>query len=112
MSTISPTTSSEPPTPSDLMDQVLPIAGVILVAGPPALIIAAPLVLLALAMVGAFLLIVTYVVVAVATVAVVGVAVAVPYRVGRRAAAHWAARPVAAHEPASGHMVPRAAASV
>src|SRR3954453_22509430 len=65
--------------PRDVMlDEVLPLIGVVLVAGPPALIVAGPLMLLALAVCGAFLLIATYVLVAMANAALAAAAVAMP----------------------------------
>ncbi len=74
-------------TVGDVFDEVLPIVGVVFVAGPPVLVSGALLALLALMVIGALTLIVTLaaVVAAVASLAgLAGAAVAVPYRVLRR----------------------------
>jgi hypothetical protein len=89
----------EPVTLSDMLQEVLPLVGVVLVAGPPALVLAMPFVLLALAVCGAFVLMVTYVVAGVAIIALGGAIVTLPYSLVRRLAQHRAERAQPAERP-------------
>jgi hypothetical protein len=89
---IKPQTSAadDLPTFREMLAEILPLVGVVVVAGPPAVLLAGPLVLGALMLAGPFLLIATGVLVVVsALVAVAAVAaltraiVATPYTVVR-----------------------------
>ena len=69
------TTSSEPQTFGEMFWELLPLIGVVAVAGPPVVFFAGPLLFLVLMLIGPFALIVTLTVVAVAvTVVLVGLA--------------------------------------
>jgi hypothetical protein len=77
---MSPTTLKKPPAPScarplptfgEMLGEVLPLVGVVVVAGPPVILLAAPLVLGALLLAGPFALAVTLVAVVVVTQLVV-----------------------------------------
>lgn len=99
----------------DLLDDVVPIVGVVFVAGPPVLVSGALTALVALMIIGALTLILTFVgvIAAAALVAwLVVAAVAAPYRLIRRrrtrreelpAARPLPPTPIAAHWAASAH---------
>ena len=80
-------------------DEALPLFGAVWVAGPPIILVAGPLVLLALMLAGPFVLIVTLVVVLVAAAALVGLSVAAPYLLVRHFRGHRA-DPTSTHAPA------------
>ena len=65
------------PTVGDIIEEEIPLVGLIPVAGPPILLLAGPLVLFALLLAGPFALLVTLVVVLVAAAAVVGLVAAI-----------------------------------
>jgi hypothetical protein len=101
---MSTTTLITPPEPSgvddlpsfgDMLRGILPLIGVVAVAGPPVVFLAAPLVLFALMLTGPFVLVVTLVLVAVAglvavaaLVALAGAIAVAPYRLVRHLRAH------------------------
>jgi hypothetical protein len=64
-------TPGESPTLRETLDDVLPVIGVVFVAGPPVVFLAAPWVLLALMLAGPFALVVAFVAVVLAAVAAV-----------------------------------------
>jgi hypothetical protein len=74
--------SSERPTFREMLDDVLPVIGVVFVAGPPVIAVAAPWLLLVLMLSGPFAVLVAFAVVvllAVAALAAVAGIVAAPY---------------------------------
>jgi hypothetical protein len=85
----------EPPTDGEILGEVGPLVGVVPVAGPPVVLLAGPVVLLALLLAGPFAVLLTLVVLLVAVIAVVALIAAVvasPFVLvdrlrGRRAAA-------------------------
>ena len=84
-------TASGPPTPGDLLADIVPVIDTVFVAGPPVLVMWAGTVLLALMLAGPFALLVTFVVVLVAAAALVALAgaiLATPYLLIRRFRAH------------------------
>jgi hypothetical protein len=60
---------SESPTFRDILDDILPVIGVIVVAGPPVIFLAGPWLLLVLMLSGPFALVVAYVVVGLVAIA-------------------------------------------
>ena len=86
----------EPHQPSDdVVDDTLPLVDLVAVAGPPVVLLAGPLVLFALVLVGPFALLLTLVVVlaaAATVVALVGAILASPYLLVRHLRAHRAER--------------------
>jgi hypothetical protein len=77
-----PLTSSERPTFREMLDDVLPVIGVVFVAGPPVIFLAGPWLLLALMLSGPFALVAAFVVVgliAAALVATLAAVVAAPF---------------------------------
>ena len=78
---------SKQATAGAMLDEILPLIGVIPVAGPAAILVAGPWLLLALMLAGPFALLVTLVVVLAAAAAVVGLIgaiLATPYLLVRR----------------------------
>jgi len=83
--------ASAPPTFGEMLDETLPLIGVIPVAGPPAVLLAGPWLLLALLLVGYVALMLTVAALLMAAAAVVGALrelVAAPYRLGRDLRGH------------------------
>jgi hypothetical protein len=88
--------SSGRPTGGELLREVVPLVGVVVVAGPPVVLLAGPLVLLALMVAGPFVLVLTFVAVLAGStivVSLIGAILASPYVLvrdlrARRAAAH------------------------
>jgi hypothetical protein len=79
--------ASGPPTFRDMLDDVLPVIGVVFVAGPPVIFLAGPWLLLVLMLSGPFALVVTFVVVgllAAALLATLGALVVAPFVLVRR----------------------------
>ena len=72
-----PSTPDERPTFREILDDVLPVIGVIFVAGPPVVFLAAPWLLLALMLSGPFALVVAFVVVALAAAALLATLAAI-----------------------------------
>jgi hypothetical protein len=73
---------SEHPTRAETPAEIVPVIGVVAVAGPPVVLLAGPLVLLALIIAGPFLLLLTLVAVLVASavvLALIGAILASPY---------------------------------
>jgi len=91
--------AAEPLTTADVLEEVLPLIGVVVVAGPPAIILIGFFALFALAVCGAFLLLVTYVLVAAAIVALGGATVAMTYQLVCRVAGRWTGRAQPAMRP-------------
>jgi hypothetical protein len=80
-------TSRERPTFREMLDDVLPVIGVVFVAGPPVIFLAAPWLLLVLMLSGPFALVVAFVVVglvASALLATLGALVVAPFVLVRR----------------------------
>lgn len=85
----------EPPSRGEMLGEIVPLIGTVAVAGPPVVLLAGPLVLLALLLAGPFAVLLTLVVLLVAAIAVVALIAAIlasPYLLvrylrGRRAAA-------------------------
>jgi len=84
-----------PPTFGEILDEILPLVGVVVVAGPPVVLLAGPLVLGALMLAGPFALAATMVLVlvvalvaAAALLALTGAVVATPYLLARRLREH------------------------
>jgi len=78
---------SESPTFREILDDILPVIGVIVVAGPPVIFLAGPWLLLVLMLSGPFALVVAYVVVglvAVALLAALAAIVVAPFVLVRR----------------------------
>jgi hypothetical protein len=78
--------ASAPPTFGEMLEETLPLIGVIPVAGPPAVLLAAPWLLLVLVLVGYFALMLTVAAVLVAAAALVGLVrdlAAAPHRLVR-----------------------------
>jgi hypothetical protein len=74
--------SSEHPARDELLGEIVPVIGVVAVAGPPVVLLAGPLVLLALMVAGPFVLVLTLVAVLIgstALVALIGAILASPY---------------------------------
>jgi hypothetical protein len=106
---MSTTTLTTPPEPSavdqlpsfgDMLRAILPLIGVVAVAGPPVVFLAGPLVLFALMLTGPFVLAMTLVLAAAAAVvavaalvALAGAIVAAPYRLVRHLRAHYGRHP-------------------
>ena len=77
---------SKQPTAGAMLDEILPLIGVIPVAGPAAILVAGPWLLLALMLAGPFALLVTLVVLLAAAatlVGVIGAILATPYLLAR-----------------------------
>jgi hypothetical protein len=93
-----PLTRTERPTFGEILDDVLPVIGVIFVAGPPVVFLAAPWLLLALMLSAPFALLVAFVVVALVAVALLvtlAAVLAAPYVLVRRLRRSYrAAQPV------------------
>jgi hypothetical protein len=84
--------ASASPTFAEVLDETLPLVGVIPVAGPPAVLLVGPLVLFALLLVGPFALLVTLAVLLVAAwalVALIAAILASPYLLVRHLRARW-----------------------
>jgi hypothetical protein len=82
-----PLSSTELPAFGEMLDDILPVIGVVLVAGPPVIFVAGPWLLLALMLSGPFALLVAFVVVglvAAALVVTLAAIVATPYVLVRR----------------------------
>jgi hypothetical protein len=80
-------TSGERPTFREMLDDVLPVIGVVFVAGPPVVFLAAPWLLLVLMLSGPFALVVAFVVVGLvagALIATLGALVVAPFVLVRR----------------------------
>lgn len=74
--------ASDPPTFGELLGKTLQLIGVVVVAGPPVVLLAGPLLLLALVLIGPFALLFTLVVlfvVALVLVALTGALLAMPF---------------------------------
>ena len=85
---------SNRPTAGARLDEILPLIGVIPVAGPPAILVAGPWLLLALMLAGPFALLVTFVVLlaaAAALIGLIGAILAAPYALVRHLGRYWAA---------------------
>jgi hypothetical protein len=70
------------PTPGEILREIVPLVGVVVVAGPPVVLLAGPLVLLALMVAGPFVLVLTLVAVLIGSTALValsGAILASPY---------------------------------
>jgi hypothetical protein len=88
--------SSDQPTRGEMLAEIIPLVGVVVVAGPPVVLLAGPLVLFALLLVGPFVLVLTLVALLIGStilVALIGAILASPYLLvrhlrERRAAAH------------------------
>jgi hypothetical protein len=84
----------DPPTLGAMLDDLLPVIGVVFVAGPPVVLLGGPLVLGALMLAGPFALAATMVLVvavalaAAALLALTGAVVAAPFVVARRVRGH------------------------
>ena len=89
----------------EMLDEIIPLIGVVPVAGPPAVFIAGPWLLFGLMLAAPFALLVTMVLAVVAAIALAGIAAAVlasPYFLFRHLHARWTARvpaPVRVREP-------------
>jgi hypothetical protein len=89
--------SSEHPGRGDVLREIVPVVGVVAVAGPPVVLLAGPLVLFALIVAGPFLLMLTFVALLMAStvvVALIGAILASPYLLvrhvrERRAETQW-----------------------
>src|SRR4051794_40799189 len=82
-----PRTSGERPTFREMLDDVLPVIGVVFVAGPPVIFVAGPWLLLVLMLSGPFALVVAFVVVGLvagALLATPGALVVAPFVLVRR----------------------------
>jgi hypothetical protein len=90
--------ATELPTFGEMLEDVLPVIGVVVVAGPPVIFVAAPWLLLGLMLSGPFALLVAFVVVGVVAAAVlvtVAGIVAAPYVLVRRLhRRYWATRAI------------------
>jgi hypothetical protein len=106
-------TVGDPPTVGEMLEEILPLIGVVAVAGPPAIILLGPLVLFALMLAGAFALAATLALAVVAAriaagviVALIGAIVAAPYLLAGRVRHHFhprtGARQLVAVEPRHG----------
>jgi hypothetical protein len=74
--------SSERPTGGEMLREIVPLVGVVVVAGPPVVLLAGPLVLLALMVAGPFVLVLTIVALLIGStvlVALIGAFLASPY---------------------------------
>ena len=88
--------SSERPTCGEILREIVPLVGVVVVAGPPVVLLAGPLVLLALMVTGPFVLVLTLVAVLIGStglVALIGAILASPYVLVR----HLRERPARGH---------------
>jgi hypothetical protein len=89
--------SAEHPGRGDVLREIVPVVGVVAVAGPPVVLLVGPLVLFALIVAGPFLLMLTFVAVLIAStvlVALIGAILASPYLLvrhvrERRAETQW-----------------------
>jgi len=87
VSDAAPLTSTERPTFREMLDDVLPVIGVVFVAGPPVIFLAGPWLLLVLMLSGPFALVVAFVVVglvAAALLATLAAIVVAPFVLVRR----------------------------
>ena len=96
--------ASAPPSFGEMLDETLPLIGVIPVAGPPAILLVGPWLLLAVLLVGYFALMLTVAAVLMAAAVLMGALrelAAAPYRLGRdlrgHRAGHLSLRAPAAH---------------
>jgi hypothetical protein len=78
-----PPSASEPPTVGEMLAEAVPLAGVIAGFGPPVAFLAGPWLLVALALVGPFALVFTFLVAATLLVLVAGTILATPYLLAR-----------------------------
>jgi hypothetical protein len=90
-----PSAVDDPPTFGEMLEEILPLIGVVVVAGPPVVLLVGPLVLFALMLAGPFALAVTLLLVlavalvaAAVLVALTGAVVATPYLLVRRLRGH------------------------
>jgi hypothetical protein len=83
---------SEPPIVGEMIDEIVPLIGVVPVAGPPVIYLAGPWVLLALTLTGPFLLLVTFALAAMSLVAVTAAILAPPYLLVRHLYKSWTRR--------------------
>jgi hypothetical protein len=79
-----------PPPNDEVLDELSPLLGVIAVAGPPVLLLAGPLVLMALMVAGPVVLILTGVALLAGVAGLLGVVLAVPFLLLRTARARLA----------------------
>jgi hypothetical protein len=105
VSDAAPLTGGESPTFRDMLDDVLPVIGVIFVAGPPVIFLAGPWLLFVLMLSGPFALVVAFVLVglvAAALLATLAAIVVAPFVLVRRLhRKYWSAR--AARVPVPHH---------
>ncbi len=105
----------EPPTFGEMLDDITPVVGVIAVAGPPVIFVAAPWLLLGLLLSGPFALAVALAVVAMLLVALMAAIVAIlaaPYLLVRYVRARRAERAVAVAGAPAAPLVPVGSARV
>jgi hypothetical protein len=88
------------PTFGEMLEEVLPLVGVVVVAGPAAIFVAAPLVLLALMLAAPFAVLVTFVLLGLAAATVVAVVARALVAIGSMLVRHLPRRP-ARSAPAS-----------
>lgn len=84
---------SVPPTGADMITEILPLIGVVPVAGPPVIFVAGPWVLLALMLTGPCLLLVTVALGVIVLVAATAAILAPPYLLVRHLATYWTGEP-------------------
>jgi hypothetical protein len=87
--------ASEDPTFAEVLDETVPVIGVVPVAGPPAVFLLGPWVLFGLMLAGPFAVLATLVVLLVAAwalVGLIGAILAAPFVLVRHLHAHWAGR--------------------
>jgi hypothetical protein len=95
---------SEHPTRGEVWGEIVPVVGVVVVAGPPLVLLAGPLVLVALIVAGPFVLMLTVVALLIGStvvVALVGLILASPYLLLRHLRAHRAAAQPSFSAPAA-----------
>jgi hypothetical protein len=88
-----PPSDLAPPTAGALLDEVLPLIGVVVMAGPPAVFVVVPWLLFALMLVGPFLILVTFALAAVTFFALTAAILSPPYLLVRHLRTHRTRRP-------------------
>jgi hypothetical protein len=88
-----PTFDFEPQTAGAVLDEVLPLIGVVAMAGPPVVFVVVPWVLFALMLVGPFLLLVTFVLAGVILFALAVAILSPPYLLVRYLRTRWTRQP-------------------
>lgn len=87
------TSESDPPSVGEMLGEIVPLVGFVAVAGPPVIFVVGPWALVVLALIGPFLLLLSFVLAAALVVAVGAAFLAPPYLLVRHIRVHRTHRP-------------------